>query len=157
IDVPAGRSLTTAGQPGANLYAKMARIVRTAPQGDVIVLRGDAMLSAIWVDGNRNYTGLVGGAVANIRVLGPPSQGIGCRGSDPAGFSALYLRDDGDNVGSIVHNNLLTLYVTSHVPNVPVPGVASPWSDGISCEARDADISGNSIIDPTDVGIVVFR
>ncbi len=57
----------------------------------------------------------------------------------------------------VVTNNLLTNYERSYyAPPYPNLLYVDNWADGITCRTSKCTITGNHIIDPTDIGIVLF-
>src|SRR5262249_14128362 len=48
-----------------------------------------------------------------------------------------------------ITQNLVTAYSSSHTDQL--------WSDGLSVACENATVQGNTVIDATDVGIVLFR
>src|SRR5207244_3101938 len=59
IRIPPGVTLETVGVPGPREYASMARLVRTAANGQpVVALAAGATLAKVWVDGQRSNQGV---------------------------------------------------------------------------------------------------
>jgi hypothetical protein len=156
--IPPGVTLTTAGSPDLHHYADMARLVRAvafpapaAPEGMVQVQHG-ATLSNVWVDGARDTPGNIA-SLENVMTYGTGSTVSSDRISNTQGPSSLYLLGGYDGypcASETVSGNLITAYSSDHY--------RSPdWADGITDNCEGAAISGNQIVDATDVAIVVFR
>lgn len=173
LTIPAGKVLETAGGVERRMYARQARLVRSgANPGMLIVMQPGSTVRNVWVDGGRdrfdktrlprdanaintvypniNYIGGDEGVIRGVRSDAPlsgthiqtypypfPSE------SSPAAIYA----------GSVsIDDNLTTGYAHSHYSD----GTPIPWADGISNHINRAKITGNDIVDPTDVGIVLF-
>jgi hypothetical protein len=170
IVIPAGVTLTTAGNIVRGQYAKMARIVRSANFSDsTIVMQGStntqpgAVMDRIWVSGHRDH--VVNGTtinyvqpaasvlitsgnnarVSNSRFDTPiGGTNIGIDGSEPTGITC-------NNIS--VSGNLLTGYTNTHYGNATTP---YPYSDGITSKCAKTSIENNTIIDASDVSIILF-
>jgi hypothetical protein len=170
ITIPAGVTVTTAGNLVRTQYAKMARIVRTANfTQPIIAMSGStnslpgAVLNSVWVSGQRNqvvngtqitylnsastivvYSGN-NASVINNRLDSPVGgTNIGVDGSEPTGKLCNAVT---------VSNNLLTAYSNTHYGNSSVP---YPFSDGITVKCADTTITNNTVMDASDVGIIQF-
>lgn len=156
--IPAGVTLTTAGAPDPHHYANMARLVRAAsfpapasPEG-MVQVRQNATLSHVWVDGARD-TPRNTAPLENVMTFGAGTAVSDDRIGEPQGPSSLYLLGGFDGYpcpAEQVTGNLITAYSSDHY-------LTSDWADGISDNCEGATISGNQIVDATDVGIVVYR
>jgi hypothetical protein len=170
IVIPAGVTLTTAGNINRNQYAKMARIVRSANFAEpTIVMSGStstqagAVLDRIWVSGHRNqvvngttiaYTSLGASVVIssgnNASVINSrfdtPVGGtnIGIDGSEPTGIAC-------NNV--TVSGNILTGYSNTHYTT---SAGAYTFSDGITSKCANTTIANNTVMDASDVSIIQF-
>ena len=60
-----------------------------------------------------------------------------------------------------IQNNLVTAYNSAHHAPAASSGVAgaanATWSDGLNIGCENTEVSGNTIIDATDVALIVFR
>jgi hypothetical protein len=156
--IPTGVTLTTAGSPDPRHYADMARLVRAANFAEpktltgMVQVRSNATASNVWIDGVRNTPGNTApltdvmtygtGATVNSDVIG-----------NTQAPNTVYLLGgfDGYTCGSAtVSGNLVTAYSSDHY-------LANDWTDGISDNCEGASITGNQVVDATDVGIVVYR
>lgn len=173
LTIPAGKVLQTAGGVGRRMYARQARLVRSgAWPGMLIVMRPGSSVRDVWIDGGRDrfdktrlprdpnaintvypnidYVGGDGGAIRGVRSDAPLSgthiQTYPYPFPSPAAPAAVY-------AGSVsIDDNLTTGYAHSHYGD----GTPIPWADGISNHISRANITHNEIVDPTDVGIVIF-
>jgi hypothetical protein len=156
--IPPGVALTTTGSPGLHHYADMGRLVRaaafpapSAPEGMVQVQNG-ATLSNVWVDGARD-TPRNTASLENVMTYGTGITVSSDRISNTQGPSSLYLLGGYDGYPctlATVSGNLITAYSSDHY-------LSPDWADGITDNCEGATISGNQIVDATDVAIVVFR
>jgi hypothetical protein len=152
--VPPGVTLTTYGRPATGQYAMMGRLVRTrALSAAVVEVLPGARLLDVWVDGQRGIpldyvrdavnveaVGGAGAAVANDRI------------SNAAGWSSMHAWGSYQNVpcsGYTISGNVVTVYSSSHSNGL--------WTDGLSVACASSVVSGNQVVDATDVGIVLFE
>lgn len=155
LDIPAGVTLTTAGSPAPNQYAMMGRLVRVGSLGAaaVVELESGAKLTSVWVDGQRTSASDHVPSSENVQMAGGSGTTVsGDRLSNAVGFTnlqALGTFEGWPCPSNTITNNLVTAYASSHVDG--------NWSDGLSVACENATIAGNTVIDATDVGIVVFR
>lgn len=76
LDIPAGVTLTTAGQPSPNQYAQMGRLVRASGFGEgstgaaVVEVESGAKLLNVWVDGQRSGPTDHQSATVNVETAG---------------------------------------------------------------------------------------
>lgn len=173
LTIPAGKVLETAGGVGRRMYARQARLVRSGTKpGMLIVMQPGSTVRKVWVDGGRDrfdkaklprdanainnvypnidYIGGDGGAIRGVRSDAPLSgthiQTYPYPFPSETAPAAVY-------AGSVsIDDNLTTGYAHSHYSD----GTPIPWADGISNHINRATITGNDIVDPTDVGIVLF-
>lgn len=180
LTIPAGKVLETAGGFDHTMYARQARLVRAAdspkgysPQGILVIMQPGSTVRNIWVSGQRhlnkgslvahppanrqedvfpniNYVGGNNGTIRGVRSDAPLS------GTHIATFpvpTPAIPTAAGAFSGSItIDNNLTTGYAHKHEAD----GTTIPWADGISNHITNAIITNNQIVDPTDVGIVIF-
>lgn len=152
--VPAGVTLATSGTLTRYQYAKQGRLVRSSRfDGPVVELRSGAQLRSVWISGQRGHLEyLAGDRPKNIHAAGGRGLSITkSRISDTIGWSSVQIRGSLDRApcaSAVIRDNLITTYSSDHQDGT--------WADGLSIGCEDALIEGNHIIDPTDVGIVVF-
>ena len=152
VTIPPGVTLTTSGGPAPRTYARMGRLVRTAAFGDAMLkLSTGSRLHGVWVDGRRSAVGFIQPAM-NVQTFGGDNVVVDDnRFSEPAGwtnFQALGTFEGWRCGSEWVRRNLITAYVPSH---------AGGWADGLSIACENTTVEANTIIDATDVSIVVFR
>lgn len=149
VTIPEGVTLTTKGSPSH--YTMQARIIRSQNTNvRMVICNENSTLSHVWVDGNRTAykeDSLHGGNTsANIALLGDGAQCISCRTNGSTGGTNLF---GGDGVkGLYIAHNLVTAYETTH---------HASWADGITVASTDCVIENNTVVDATDVGIILFR
>lgn len=171
--IPAGVTLTTAGTLRRAQYAKMARIVlannftgQYSEQPIINMLtdsvKGGSKLTKVWVSGQRDQ--VVNGQLISysrnshtIRVASGRSTVSDVRLDNPVGGSNLVLADAA-SAGiacsqATITGNLLTGYSNTHYS--PADN-QFPFSDGISSSCEHTTITDNTIIDASDVSIILF-
>jgi hypothetical protein len=154
LRVPSGITLATTNRPRPNQYLKMARIARSGNwQGATIDLLPGAKLVSIWVDGQRGtLPKRYDRPNINVRMLsGDNTSVIHSRISESLGATGIELFGTGAGIicqRNLVVGNLITAYTSSHS--------SGDWSDGISVACENAIVTGNTVIDATDVGIILF-
>lgn len=155
LNIPAGVTLTTAGAPGPDKYAEMGRLVRASSLGAaaVVEVESGAKLLNVWVDGQRTGpTDHVPDSV-NVETAGGSGTTVsGDRLSNAVGFTNLHALGTAESLpcaSTTITGNLVTAYSSSHTNQ--------DWSDGLSVACENATVTGNTVIDATDVGIVLFR
>jgi hypothetical protein len=167
LTIPAGVRLITSGSPGPTQYAKQARLVRsTAFQGPMVDIVSGGILESVWVSGQRpavgyNFTG-GGNESGNVRLLGGSgTKALNNRTDTPAGWTTLSLwgQVEGFPCASATVSGNLSLGYGSAPYSSDVTPFSPPktWADGISNACENAVITSNTVIDATDVGIVVFQ
>lgn len=155
-------------QPLHTHYASMARIVRTAMfnagNGDegttaLVMLRGGASLRSVWVSGQRSF--LAGhpfnrGSTNVFALSGNGTSIAQVRSDTSAGFSNLHTFGSYEDPGQVactsetISGTLITAYSANHYNS------GEDHTDGITFSCDHAVISGNQIVDVSDVGIVAF-
>jgi hypothetical protein len=179
LTIPRNITLTTCGAASLQTcqYIRFARFVRQAftsgsdsdPSiifGGPSTAVGNGRIEKIWIDGQ--YTNIP--QLGNLLLSAKPehirmwNDGIlnQCRITGSPGWSNCVTYSDVNNVIT-VSNNLITCYESAHYNygttvyfSWPVYARDAPRTDGISCNATNANIFGNSIVDATDVPIVLF-
>ena len=181
ITIPSGVTLTTYDSSSADhiyrnrkAYSGMGRIARTAMFNEPLVkVMPGAKIIGVWVDGRRsqlrvNDPVLKNPALSaaerfqfshNISVLGGAtgdqiSEVSHCKVSDSTGWTSIHsLGHDGGTAIGVCQfaNNMITSYSANRDLE------ESFFTDGISSGASHAVIINNDIVDPSDVGIVLFN
>jgi hypothetical protein len=158
LEVPAGVTLATTGEPAPSHYALQGRLVRASLfDAPVVRLHSGARLRSLWVDGQR-------GTSDRYRLNAINVQGLGGNGTEVAnstvsnssGWSNVQVFGSYEGLPcprATVVGNLVTAYSSSHFP----AGGQGRWTDGLSVSCENALIQGNTVVDATDVGIVLFR
>jgi hypothetical protein len=155
LDVPAGRTLATYGQPSTGAYAAMGRLVRASSfQGAPMVeMESGAKLLNVFVDGQRDVPSGYHQLAIDVEIGGGSGTTVSnSRISNTAGWTNLHANGSKENfpcASNTITGNVVTAYSSSHLNQ--------EWSDGLSIACENATVSGNTVIDATDVGIVVFR
>jgi hypothetical protein len=158
LTIPAGVTLATYGKPGPTQYALFGRLVRASSfHGSVVNINGGGTLTSVWVDGQRNvlgyqkYSGGVGDNADIVSLGGTGTVVSNNKLSDPQGGTDFYAAGKGDGYTcshETITGNLVTAYSANHG--------YSDNSDGLTMRCENLDIENNSIIDVTDIGIVLF-
>ena len=181
ITIPSGVTLTTYDSSSADniyrnrkAYAGMGRIARTVMFNEPLVkVMPGAKIIGVWVDGRRsqlrvNDPLLKNPALSaderfqfshNISVFGGAtgdqiSEVSHCKVSDSTGWTSIHgLGSDGGTAIGVCQfaNNMITSYSANRDLE------ESFFTDGISNGASHAVIINNDIVDPSDVGIVLFN
>lgn len=168
LDIPDNVRLATYGLPNHNQYAKQARLVRGSLFSDVMVSVGrynslgssvNSTLESVWVSGQRQIVGFGVNSSITGNIIVPGGAGMlvkNVRTDTPAGWSTLYLhgRAESRPCGSATVRSNLSVGYGSAAFETNSDG---SWADGISNACENALIEDNHIVDPTDVGIVLFR
>jgi len=174
LTIPAGKVLETAGGFERRMYARQARLVRSLPSaGSLVVMRPGSTVRNIWLDGGRaradfkaalpvgghpidrvypniDYVGGNGGAISGVRSDAPLSATHIATYPIPFPLGVPLPTTYAGTVA--ISNNLTTGYAQRHDND----GTPVAWADGISNHINNATITDNDIVDPTDVGIVIF-
>ncbi len=152
--VPPGVNLVTTGMPLPSRYAEMARLVRVGDwNGPMVDLLPGAKLYSVWVDGQRgNLPNRFERSRINIRMLSGEQTTVGySRVGNSRGATAieLYGQVTGQRcVQNWVVGNLIEAYASSHYGDT--------WSDGVSVACENANVAYNTVIDATDVPLILF-
>jgi hypothetical protein len=172
LDLPAGVRLATIGLPDNRRYLKMARLIRAgdtcffdACGQPVVTLHGGASasspgarLSSVWIDGgggDPRRPRFPSSSVVQIEANANASV-IESRLTSPIGSGRNVLGIQGLGgpfripcARAQASRNLLTAYTSAHT-------IHRRWSDGITIGCENAVVHGNTVVDASDVGIVVF-
>jgi hypothetical protein len=155
LRVPSGITLATTNLPRPNQYLKMARIARSGNwSGATIDLLPGAKLISVWVDGQRGtLPNRYDRPSVNVRMLsGDNSAVINSRISESSGATGIELFGSGAGGvcrQNLVWGNLITAYTSNHQ--------STEWSDGVSVACENATVANNTVIDATDVAIILFN
>lgn len=159
IVIPAGVTLATAGTPNRTQYANQARIVRNAmfsaasdmDTAALIKLQPGARLASVWVTGQRQIFSFSAPQVNIFINTGYGSSVVNSRNENSAGWTAIAAnRMNQSCSGVAIQGNLITGYSNTHVAS----SIAN--TDGISGNCEGMSITGNEIVDPSDVGVILF-
>jgi hypothetical protein len=158
VVLPAGKVLQTEGNPDRLHYARQARIVRASGDfGHLLDVKAGAVVRDIWLSGQRHLFKAAAATMEEVRaniwyagVGGRPGRVSGIRSDFPLVRSHIVSVGPGGWLD--VENSLFTGYTSNHTAD----GTNTWVTDGISQHASNGTIQGNHIIDPTDVGIVIF-
>ena len=179
--IPSGVTLTTYDSSASDhifrnrqAYAAMGRLVRSAMFNQPLVrVMPGAKLIGVWVDGRRSQL-RAGDPLLKNTALTPPerfqashnisllggatvdqiSEVAYCKVSDSCGWTSLHTlgSDGGTAIGvARIANNMITSYSANRDLE------ESFYTDGISNGASNSSIVNNDIVDPSDVGIVIFN
>ncbi len=160
VQVGAGKTLETAGGIDRTRYARQARLVRAGGSIDfthMLHVSGGATVRNLWISGQRHLFKNVpqaDGVRANIRFTGD-THGVlqGIRSDAALQRSHIETASSASHAGSIlIENNLTTGYTSNHVAD----GTHTWVTDGLSVHTYNSTVRKNDIVDPTDVGIVIF-
>ncbi len=164
--VPGGVTLTTVGGPDPTRYADMARLVRvTGYAGGALVQVGPgARLEHVWVDGQRDAPDPNDPSVFNVRMMGGTGTTVrDDRLGNPYGASNLEADGASSGVGgatacsdNVISDNLVEAYASAHTVPPGQPSSDHPESDGLGIYCHDARVEGNTLVDVSDAGIVLF-
>lgn len=176
VTIPTGHTLETKGNPDRKMYARQARIVRYNGNFDHLLVAGrtygngtNTAIQNVWVNGSGNIYPAIDDnparVKANIRFESIDANYTGQIQSVRSDFpyQGTHIETGAtNNVGGVavpgtinVNNNLTVGYSSHHsYPNKVYPPY--PWADGVSQHIANGTVQGNDIVDPTDVGIVLF-
>lgn len=159
LTIPARVTLATYGLPSPQQHALMARLVRaSAFAAPMIQINADnnpnpsGSLKHVWVDGQRTQsTPFVSGAI-DIEIYGGQGATLNSNFlSNSLGWSTVHSYGSLDGrpcASNTITNNVITAYPSVHANQ--------QWTDGLSIGCENTIVQNNQIVDPTDVGIVVF-
>lgn len=151
--VKAGVTVTTTGTPGLSRYAEMGRLVRQPGwRGVSVVLNPGARLEHVWVSGARARESSYDRERYSVQVHGGVDAGVvDSRVDNPSGASSIRALGTADGFPCTdmeVSGNLVESYTADYF--------SVRQTDGISVGCEDTTITGNSVIDATDVALIVF-
>lgn len=151
LQIPAGVTLATVGLPHVSQAPRLGRIARnSAFNGPMIDLKDNSTIRSLWIDGQRNRFGYIGGGAINVYTQSSNATVTNNIISDVPAWTHLQFFHAGQPcIGGSITSNLVTAYGSTHT--------GSGWSDGLSIACRSVTVESNSIVDATDVGIIVFQ
>lgn len=155
LTIPPGVTLSTTGTPDPAHYANMGRLSRQPGwTGESVGVGAGANLRNVWVDGDRPRETDAVRLRYNVIVYAGTGTHISYdRLGNPAGATNIQL-DQIDNAltctNASVDHNLIDAYSVPH--NGPVM-----QSDGISDGCPTSTVTANTVVDASDVGIILFR
>jgi hypothetical protein len=155
-----GQRISTAGAVHLADYATLRIVDAQCTQAVNGGFQDRVVLEHVVLDGNRYELSYVAKDVSNQALVqfGGRAQGqvirecvlVNCRS-----WSSLKIHEGGS--GAIVESNIiLGAGVDPRGNGREEREMALAWGDAISCAGRDTVVRNNLIIDPTDVGIVLF-
>ncbi|WP_158623754.1 DUF4214 domain-containing protein [Corallococcus llansteffanensis] len=140
--IPPNATLRTDAVDGTHT-ARFGRLVRDAGfPAPLVELNGT--MDMVWVDGQRGRFGYTLTAI-NVSAMQGTLQRS--RLSEPAGWTNLHT-PEGCSGPVTLTSNLVTGYSTPHT--------GAGWADGLSIACSGSSARYNSVIDATDVAIIVF-
>lgn len=159
-----GIAIKTAGNP--HEYLNMARLIRAknfnGPGGcrqlkstcgeSLIRLHDSSTLENVWVDGNGQALEYNVWDI-NVQTLGSNVVVRGCRVDNSAGFSNIQAIPVGECRAICIDNNFILGYNSDGFANKKS---SNPWVDGITSSCEGTLVHSNSIVDTSDVSIVIF-
>ncbi len=157
--IPAGVTLATEGLPDPRHHALMARLIRATPfPAPMIEINADASLSrsgslrSLWIDGERSAASAYVPGAIDVEIDGGNQATVESSFlSGSLGWSTLHSYGALDHrpcASNIITGNVVTAYASVHANG--------EWTDGLSIGCEHSLVEHNQVIDPTDVGIVVF-
>lgn len=152
IDIPAGVTLSTAGTPNVAHHALQARLIRASGFSGPLVSLHSGSLKSVWVDGQRAKSDTYNQLAINVEIDG--GSGVVVDNdfiSNSLGWSNIHSYGSLDGApcaSNTITNNVVAAFSGTHKPNYA--------TDGLSLGCENTTVTGNQIVDPTDVGIVVF-
>jgi Domain of unknown function (DUF4214) len=160
LDIPTGVTLATYGLPGPQRHAVMARLIRaSAFAGPMVRINTDnnpnpsGSLKRVWVDGQRAAASRFVSTAIDIEIYGGVEATVdGNFVSNSLGWSTIHSYGSLDGrvcLSNTITGNVITAYASVHANQ--------QWTDGLSLGCENSFVAGNQIVDPTDVGIVVFN
>lgn len=160
LTIPTGVTLATYGNPPPHQHALMARLVRGnfgTPGAPLVKIGSETTSSTaavrnLWIDGQRSLATPYVHDSVNIEISGGSNVVVDSNFIDNSqGWSNIHsygTLDGAPCAGNTVTNNVITAYSAVH------QGGAA--TDGLSLGCDNTTVTGNGIIDPSDVGIVLF-
>ncbi|WP_437680880.1 DUF4214 domain-containing protein [Sorangium sp. So ce131] len=163
LTIPGGVTLMTEGNPGPRRYAEMGRIVRASGfNAPLVSVASRGALEHVWIDGRRSEIGYIVPPTGIRDAAGYNVQAV-CdvtisetRIGDAAGWTNMYVAGASypaagcasDTTRATIAGNLITGYASPDT---------SYTQDGISAAFQNTRITANTLVDLTDVHMVLFR
>lgn len=153
LTVNNGVTLTTFGSPKPTQYAVMARLYRTGVYpGPIVHISSGAHLANVWVDGQISIIGRDRTSGANVSLFNGNGNTIEYVKSSDAqsgsNFSSQGTQQHTPCSNGVVRYNLLTGYSSQHGYKFP--------TDGMTMGCESLDIENNTLVDMTDVNILLL-
>ncbi|WP_433178540.1 DUF4214 domain-containing protein [Actinoallomurus sp. CA-150999] len=155
LTIPPGVTLATIDSPDPRHYALMGRLVRDSSFNDRLVVLGNGShLTNVWVDGARNTPENSDPSRDNVVLYGGTGTAVtDSKISNSAGPQAVYALGAFDGYGCAdakISGNVITAYSSDHVKT-------NTWSDGVAVGCEHATVTGNQVVDASDVPIVLYQ
>lgn len=163
--VPSGVTLRTAGmgtEADRKAYARLARLTRGVGFGDALVqLEEGAHIEALWLDGRVGDfasdpdTSKLGPNVFTEPTVKMASSVRYIRSENPSGAQNIRI---GSYAGKVCTKEMLVEgNLATNSGNDNRAGGARPiWSDGIFVHCETSLVKNNEVLDPSDVGLILF-
>jgi hypothetical protein len=130
----------------------MGRLARATVRDEPAVILGSgARLANVWVDGGRSWLSTFARGAVDVRIAGDGSTVESTRLTNALGGGTLFVMGPHYDVPcatATVRDNLITAYGSEH---------SGTWADGISVACPRATVTGNAVVDATDVAIILYR
>ncbi len=163
--IPRGVTLQTRGQLMPNRYAQQARLVRSGAQwvGPLVQVLPGGQLNHLWIDGQRSAlstpeTSAYAQSKYNVSMQGGSNTNVNYnRIGNSAGATHVEARNVPQNPidpseFQCRHNKILGNFIEAYTSRQ----AGNEWSDGLSIHCEDTEVAGNTVIDATDVAIIIF-
>lgn len=168
--IPAGKTLTTYGQPSTGKYALMGRLVRNRDDkglslfdSPAITVTAGAKLLNVWVDGQRDAPLDFSMNSINVDIAGGTGTTVSNNKiSNTAGNTSLAAEGSGSKPpapcqSTVITGNVVTAYSSDHFLKISIEKADYPvFADGLSIACEHADVEYNQIADATDVPLIIF-
>jgi hypothetical protein len=153
LTVNNGVTLTTYGSPKPTQYALMARLYRSGGYpGPIVHVSSGGRLANVWVDGQITILGRNRTSGANVSLFNGNGNTIEYVKSSDAqsgsNFSSQGTQQHTPCSNGVVRYNLLTGYSSEHGYKFP--------TDGMTMGCESLDIENNTLVDMTDVNILLL-
>jgi hypothetical protein len=158
LDIRNGVTLATYGLPSPRRHGLMARLVRASNFAESLVrinagiANSSGGLRNLWIDGQRRKSSPYIVPAINVEIFGGSSALVHENYmTNSLGWTHVHsfgTLDGTPCASNIITSNVITAYSSVHY--------GSGWTDGLSLGCENSDVRYNEIIDPTDVGIVIF-
>ena len=150
VFIPDGVMLKTHGSPDPSEYLRQVRFWRSRDFNDGAMFAVSGGIESVWVDGQRNISS-TNYKPQNLNIAtwqGSNIQIINNRSDNPQGFTGIALAPGStETSNAIIRGNFIDLSASNH---------QKYWADGISVSHKKGVIEGNTIVNATDVAIVLF-